>query len=666
MRLVICVFIYLIINIYPIFATNVNLKDSLLNLLNTSPSSTEKIKIYRNLADLCFESPEEITYLKQLYQEADRTQSKEEAIDALGNLSFAYIKKSQNDSAQYYIDEIQRSARSSNTKHWLTFLDMRLFSRKVSQKGSDKAIGNELNNLKAKEKEGDDVYAKTNIAYKVGVSLLTYDKIEEAIPYMKTAVELSLQIPLKEGYRMQTMTLRSLANAYSELRELGNSISLIEKIIQIDTNYYNQYCRNTRPFYNLNTYLIQDYSSLMINVSGLPPEKAEYYLHKLFELCNNSNRMSDKYACFLSVNNYYLHLKDYKKAIVANDSLIKYAHLIAPYNVAYLYNINSQCYEVLGMYKEAFECLKLVGTLKDSLGLKQGHEQLNELQVKYDVDKLTYEKTQLEVRNKKIIVICLSVMLCIVVVVCAYLSYSLGKEKRMKNKLRILKNKAEESENMKTIFINSICHEIRTPLNAIVGFTDLIFMEEIDNEIKKTFPEEIQKNTVLLTSLINSMLEIAHLDVSNEKLPCESADINHLFHQEMDRFSRVVKPDIHYHLEILEETIWVSTNARYLALVLENLLDNANKFTESGDITLRYDIDREQEKLLVTITDTGCGVPVKDQERVFERFTKLDAFQPGNGLGLYLCRIIIRRLSGEIRIDPTYTNGTRVLISLPI
>lgn len=666
MRSVICVFTYLIISIHPIFATNVDSKDSLLNLLNATLPSTEKISIYRNLADLCFETPEEITYLKQLYLEAERARSKEDMIDALGHLSFAYVKINQNDSAQCYIDVIQHAAHASNTEQWLTFLEMRLFNQKISQRGSDQTIGKELTNLKTKEKEDNDIYAKISIAYKVGVSLFTYEKIKEAIPYLKTAAELSLQIPLKEGYRLQTSTLRLLANAYSEMRELQKSISLIEQIIQIDTDYYNRYCRENRPFYNLNTFLIQDYASLMVNVSGMPPEKAEYYLQELFDLCHNSTSMSDKYACFLSVNNYYLHLKDYKQAIIANDSLIKYAYLIAPYNVSYLYGINSQCYEKLGMYKEAFECLKLVGTMKDSLDLKQGHEQLNELQVKYDVDKLTYEKTQLEVRNKKIIVICLSVLLCIVVIVCAYLSYGLKKERRMKNKLNILKNKAEESENMKTVFINSICHEIRTPLNAIVGFSDLIFVEGIDDEMKKTFPEEIQKNTVLLTTLINSLLEIAHLDVSDEKLPCESADINHLFHQEMDRFNRVAKPDIHYHLEIPEETIWVSTNVRYLALVLENLLDNANKFTESGDITLRYDIDRERETLLVTITDTGCGVPVKDQERVFERFTKLDAFQPGNGLGLYLCRIIIRRLSGEIRIDPTYIGGTRVLISLPI
>lgn len=86
----------------------------------------------------------------------------------------------------------------------------------------------------------------------------------------------------------------------------------------------------------------------------------------------------------------------------------------------------------------------------------------------------------------------------------------------MKFHLRNLKQKAEESEKMKTAFINSICHEIRTPLNSIVGFSDLIFNDEIDKETREGFSQEIQKSTILLTSLIDNMLEISSLDVSQE------------------------------------------------------------------------------------------------------------------------------------------------------
>lgn len=666
MRPIIFLIIYLSISVHSALAASVTPKDSLLKSFTSALPPSEKIRIYRDLADLCFETPDEMIYLKKLCQEAQRSKDTKQWAEALGNLSFAYIKVNQIDSARYYMDLIQRSVPRSDTEHWLTFLEMRLFDEQISQSNSDQTIEGELKNLTAKEKKESGIYPKISNAYAVGISLLTYEKNKEAIPYLQTAVDLSLQLPLEKGYRLQTMTLRTLANACSVNGELNKSISLIERVIGIDEAYYDQFCRKNRPFYNLNVYLIQNYTSLMINVAEIPPKKAQYYLRQIVALCGSSTHVLDKYSCFLSINNYYLHLKDYKKAIAANDSLIKYANGVAPYNIPLFYEINSQCYERLGKYEEAFESLKRAHVLEDSLSLRQGHEQLNELQVKYDVDKLTYEKTQLEIRNKRIIVICLSIVLCITVVVCIYLYLNLKKEKRMKNRLNVLKNKAEESENMKTAFINSVCHEIRTPLNAIVGFTDLMFVEDIDEEMKRSFPEEIQKNTVLLTSLIQSMLEVSQLDVSDEKLPCEPADIGRICHQEMDRLRGSAKPGIQYHLDLPEESVLISTNERYLTLVLENLLNNANKFTETGHITLRYAIDKEKKQIQISVTDTGCGIPVKKQEVVFERFIKLDTFKPGNGLGLYLCRLITKRLSGDICMDAGYTSGTRVLISLPV
>lgn len=99
---------------------------------------------------------------------------------------------------------------------------------------------------------------------------------------------------------------------------------------------------------------------------------------------------------------------------------------------------------------------------------------------------------------------------------------------------------------MKQAFINSICHEIRTPLNAIVGFSDLIMNEDIDEETRREFPAEIQKSTQLLTGLVNSMLEVANLDVSEDKLPCEPVDIRNMCMQEMEKISP--KPRIKYQL----------------------------------------------------------------------------------------------------------------------
>ena len=108
------------------------------------------------------------------------------------------------------------------------------------------------------------------------------------------------------------------------------------------------------------------------------------------------------------------------------------------------------------------------------------------------------------------------------------------------------------------------------------------------------------------------------------------------------------------------------TNAFYLSRVIGNLLSNSAKFTESGTITLTCNIDKEKGQLVISVTDTGIGIPADKQEWVFERFTKVDDFKPGTGLGLYICRIIIQRLGGQIRIDTGYTSGCKMVVTLPV
>ena len=134
----------------------------------------------------------------------------------------------------------------------------------------------------------------------------------------------------------------------------------------------------------------------------------------------------------------------------------------------------------------------------------------------------------------------------------------------------------------------------------------------------------------------------------------------------MDKVERWSRVGIIYHLELPEGEIFVSTNELYLSLVIENLLDNANKFTDSGSITLKMRLDKAQSKLRIEVTDTGCGSPPEKREEIFLCFIKLDEFTQGNGLGLYLSRLIIKRLSGNIFVDSSYTEGTRMVICLSV
>lgn len=205
--------------------------------------------------------------------------------------------------------------------------------------------------------------------------------------------------------------------------------------------------------------------------------------------------------------------------------------------------------------------------------------------------------------------------------------------------------RAQESEKMKTAFINSMCHEIRTPLNAINGFSELLLTEQ-EPAARQAFQAEIWKSTTALTALLENMLELSQLVSSESPLPVAQTDIRLLCAERLELQKQLGdNPAVEYVNEAGTE-IEIPTNAFYLTRVVDNLLHNAAKFTAAGRITLRCRNDESRRTLQISVSDTGIGIPPEKQEWVFEHFTKVDPFKPGSGIGLYLCRLIVTRLGG--------------------
>lgn len=640
--------------------------DSLLHLLKDAHSPEQKIQLYRNLADLYLDHPECQTYLLKMYEEAAKINDKKTMVEALDDILVEAANTAQKDTLIKYVDHLKRVATPKELSYLLPVYKMRLFDAQCFSKQKNEAIEKEVNLLDSLTNE-KNIYNEIASTFILGVSFYTNDKFKEAIPYLEKALKLTETIKGKEKVIYWKRILWKLIYAYVQSGREKEAIQLMKSMIGQQEEEYKTDYQYKRPFYKIDLYRLQYYSFMISCLPFLTIEEENYYWKQIQLIGKNLTNMLDKYNYYLCANNYYSYnrtKKDYPKAVAANDSLIKFATILAPQNLPGLYEINSQLYEAAHDYPNALKYLKISYQMQDSLNTDITHKQLNELQVKYDVRMLNIEKAQLEIKNKKTLITSLIILLIIVIGVCSHLYFSLKREKRMKAELKVLNLKAQESEKMKQAFINSICHEIRTPLNSIVGFSDLIMNTDIDEETRREFPAEIQRSTLLLTSLVNSMLEVANLDVSEDRLPCEPTDIRNICIQEMERISH--KKDIQYRLDITEDTLLIPTNAQYLTLVIEHLLNNANKFTEKGEITLGYNFNKTHDKIFISVTDTGCGIPQEKYEEVFNRFSKLDTFIPGNGLGLYLCRLIVKRLGGEIKIDPDYKNGTRMIVSLPI
>ena len=298
-----------------------------------------------------------------------------------------------------------------------------------------------------------------------------------------------------------------------------------------------------------------------------------------------------------------------------------------------------------------------------------------------NLQQLTAEKGRLEkisqekqLQNTRIILFSVIGILCVVIVFLwqqrklnAKLEKSrdkLDEKNRIlieaKEELRKAKEVAEQSNWLKTMFIQNMSHEIRTPLNSIVGFSGVLVDMLDDKEDIGQYVALIESNSKLLLKLVGDILDISILD-SEVEIKHNAVDVNACCQASIDAAGTLFSPDTKLVFKPACDELIINSNYNYIVQVLDNLLSNASKFTHEGSVTLAYEVKKETNQLIFTVTDTGIGIPIDEQEHVFERFVKLDNFSQGAGLGLSICRIVAERLGGFLVIDREYTQGTRFI-----
>ena len=225
--------------------------------------------------------------------------------------------------------------------------------------------------------------------------------------------------------------------------------------------------------------------------------------------------------------------------------------------------------------------------------------------------------------------------------------------------------KAEESDRLKSAFLSNMSHEIRTPLNALSGFSDVLTTPGIDEETRKQCNDIIQLNSRLLLNLVNDVVDISCLDVTNMKFnlkQCNAVNLCEGIIQTLEGIKQT-QAEIFFRTEL--PSLEIETDTLRLHQVLINILVNATKFTKEGSIILQLE-QNEEGMAQFSITDTGCGIPSEKQNSIFERFERVNEKSQGTGLGLAICQLIISRLGGKIWIDPQYTDGSRFVFTHPL
>lgn len=658
-------------------------KDSLKNILQSTSSAQQKLETLTNLMDITRQE-EQLDYAKQLYREALATDNDYYKEAALTEILRNYVNNDVKDSANFYLAEAEREldgkARDYLVTYMKTVMNVRVFFYTKSEEGQ-KLIENALFKLETGKNLTD--IEKMSINYQLAMQMgARVDPGKEAEMYkkicfhFKEVLALTDKEPLRYSYlfRLNPLHVLSLGSPTPE-----EQIKYTLQYLAIQKEYAASKEMKKRPYTN-KRHLMNAYSVLAAATKTIGKDSATYYYKEFLNLIDQypeDAQVSREYEYYITAINHFKSIGKYKRVIEFEDSLIGVYAAVPTFrgNIVLLLKEKVDAYDSLKMYKEAYLTYKDYVVLLDSARLQSMKDQLKDLEIQKNVNELVIEKKALEVELQKSQGQLYFFFALFLLVVCAaiYVFFRLGKIKSLyrdlqeSNRLVILASeKAQESERMKSAFIKNMCHEVRTPLNAINGFSEMITSDGLSNEEKKEFSKIIFTNCNNLTSMMNDVLVIAQLDSSNETVPLEPVNINLLCQHEISQLKTIqLKPDIDYQIEGDKEKDLTYTNPTYFSLIIAHLLNNANKFTTKGHITLAYEQINDGEAMQIRVTDTGSGIPADKSEWIFERFTKSDDFIPGSGLGLYLCRLVVERLKGTIVVDTAYVQGARFVLTLP-
>jgi PAS domain S-box-containing protein len=238
------------------------------------------------------------------------------------------------------------------------------------------------------------------------------------------------------------------------------------------------------------------------------------------------------------------------------------------------------------------------------------------------------------------------------------------------SELSLAKEKAEESDKLKTSFLHNISHEIRTPLNGIIGFSDMIANPNISSEKRMQFSQIIRSSSDQLISIVDDIISIATIETGNEKPHEKESDINKLLQfLKSQNLHKIESKNLSFIVSssLTDDEAFVMVDQAKLLQILNQLISNSAKFTLEGFIKINCTLDGNFIKFIVE--DTGIGIPPEMQERIFDRFFQIDYGDTrtygGTGLGLTIVKSYVNFLSGEIHLDSKPGKGSMFIISIP-
>jgi signal transduction histidine kinase len=655
----------------------------------------EQVMTLYNLIDLSRTSAEEMRNNNRLYRLAVKHDDVELQLEALRN----YANSEYLDTLKYYLHKAVVLPPLNAQKETVVLL--RLFTLfRVLDFETDSQRSAYLTKIISdyKVRKNTDLYGKVSQLFSLCSAMSYFTEGTLYQEYLESLEKLINSLPADGRNALPNAYYVLAANYYSQHDNMQKqayaaNLKLISLMRQLEIKYR----KAGRIYRNYDTFYYSVYSRMLIFYSILSKKQIEEYYGKLRILAKRNKECREDFTDPSSLENirYCMGTKQYSKVLpilykyvsdkktnaLTHEECLKYYIQAARKAHDNKYLLNSAL-----LYIDYLE----------HKGQKDIAEKYRELQIVYDVHGLESKVSSLELEKKEAEVdashklnrIYLTVLIIFVVLLCITLwllyrsnklthslkaSKTVLQEKQLAlsdtmKKLEVARDKAEVANKLKTMFIQNMSHEIRTPLNIIVGFSKILVDSRYNCKIEdqKQYTDLISENSELLLTLVSDVLDIARMESGEMEYSFNDCSLNMLCNMALDNVKHRAKPGVKIYFNKHENDIILRTDLQRTEQVLINYLTNACKFTDKGEIVLDYQVDNENKKVIMSVTDTGKGIPSDKAEVIFQRFEKLDSFIQGSGLGLHICSLIAKALNGEVKLDTTYQNGSRFLFILPL
>ncbi|RXI24462.1 MAG: hypothetical protein C7K11_00595 [Candidatus Amulumruptor caecigallinarius] len=532
-----------------------------------------------------------------------------------------------------------------------------------------------------------DIYEKIVLLHALCLYIGNTSQGEMLIHYMDKLEELITSLP-KESIPLRSAFYTQAAIIYRQNDDYEKGLQIDRQRLECIRLLEQGNAKAGRKYRNYDAHYYVIYTHMLSNYPLLSDEEVEEIYSKIHSLINTNDLAANTEAQSGRAEIYYsMHHKRYGEAL-----RLIYRYKDSSYNRPYLnilYKLMVECGRQTGNKEALLEGLEGYSNILEKTLKTRLQEKTQELQIIYDIHELKEQNLKQEHQADKTRTLMLMTGTAILFIVLVIMVFMYHRMRRLASNLKQSNNdlqtekaniqktqsalvkardEAQAANRTRSDFIRNMSNEVEGPLHVINEYTNLLIdcVDTGDKPYLRDFAEKIQFNSELLMNLFSDVLTLAQADNRTLAVHPKKTDIRTVCDNAITVIRRHVKKNVRIELAPDMPSVQIDTDPQRLSQILYQLLSNAAKFTEEGSIILSYQALPAVNSVKISVTDTGIGINEKNKETIFQRFSKLDSTSQGVGLGLPLALKLAQLLGGHIELDTTYSQGARLILTIPM